>query len=116
MENTFDDTPSAPPPSPMITRKLFTHDIDVSIIKNDYELQDILKMMDIHQIDISGVRLEDRFETALCNHSALDNEITKIKMKLLYIIIANNMYRSMVEELKQYHSKKNKPLYRGFSV
>lgn len=106
VENTFDDTPSAPPPSPMITRKLFTHDIDVSIIKNDYELQDLLKMMDIHQIDISGVRLEDRFETALCNHSALDNEITKIKMKLLYIIIANNMYRSMVEELKQYHSKK----------
>jgi serine/threonine protein kinase len=106
VENTIDDTPSAPPPSPMITRKLFTHDIDISVIKDDYELQDLLKMMDIHQIDISGVRLENRFETELCNHSALNNEMTKIKMKLLYIIIANNMYRSMFEELKQYHSKR----------
>jgi hypothetical protein len=100
------DTPSAPPPSPVITRKLFTHDIDVSVIKDDYELQDLLRMMDIHQIDISGVRLEERFETALCKHSSLDNEITKIKMKLLYIIIANNMYRSMFEEKKQYYSLK----------
>lgn len=100
------DTPSAPPPSPVITQKLFTYDIDRSIIKDDYELQHLLKIMDIHQIDISGVRLEQRFETALCKHSSLNNEISKIKMSLLYIIIANNLYRSMFEELKQYHSSK----------
>jgi len=100
------DTPSAPPPSPIITRKLFMHDIDVSVIKNDYELQDLLRIMDIHQFDISGVKLEERFETALCKHSSLDNEIIKIKMKLLYVIIANNWYRSMFDELKEYQSSR----------
>lgn len=100
------DTPSGPPPSPVITQKLFTYDIDRSIIKDDYELQHLLKIMDIHQIDISGVRLEQRFETALSKHSSLNNEISKIKMSLLYIIIANNLYRSMFEEKKQYHSSK----------
>jgi hypothetical protein len=98
--------PPPPPPTPVITRKLFQYDIDVSVIKQDYELQDLLKMMDIYQIDISDVRLETRFESALCNHSAIDNEITKIKMKLLYVIIANNMYSTMFEEKKKYRSLK----------
>jgi serine/threonine protein kinase len=93
-----------PPPSPVTTRKLFNSEVDISLIQEDYELQELLKMMDIHQIDISGVRLEDRFETILCNHTTINNEITLIKMKLLYVIIANNMYRTMFEEKKKYRS------------
>lgn len=105
VENTYDETPSAPPPSPVTTRKLFNTNVDVALIKHDYELQDLLKMMDIHQIDISTVQLEERFETALSNDTRMKNDtIAKIKMKLLYIIIANNLYRTMFEEKKQYRS------------
>ena len=38
---------SPPPPSPNITRRLFNLEIDENIIKKDYELQDLLKMMNI---------------------------------------------------------------------
>ena len=55
----------APPPSPIITRKLFNVELDVSIIRKDYELQELLKMMDIHQIDVSNVTLEQRFEKSV---------------------------------------------------
>jgi hypothetical protein len=96
----------APPPSPIITRKLFNVELDVSIIKKDYELQELLKMMDIHQIDVSNVTLEQRFEKSVNDIEDAD-DVVKTKMRLLYIIIANNIYRTMFEEKKQYSSKKN---------
>ena len=96
---------SPPPPSPIITRRLFNQEIDEDIIKGDYELQDLLKTMHIHQIDVTNVILESRIENALCNMTDTTN-IIKIKVKILYIIIANNIYRSLFEEKKKYRSIK----------
>jgi serine/threonine protein kinase len=102
-----DDGVSPPPPSPVITRRIFNLEIDETIIKKDYELQDLLKFMHTYQIDVTNVILESRFENALRDiHDATD--IMKIKVKLLYIIIANNIYRTLFEEKKQYRSIKTK--------
>ena len=102
-----DSTPSPPPPSPLITRRLFNTEIDQTIIKNDYELQDLLQLM---EYDISNVTLETRFET-MVNSIPNASDIVKIKMKLLYIIIANDRYHNIFEEKKQYRSiKVNQPV------
>lgn len=101
----IDNEPNAPPPSPVKTVRLFNIEIDETIVKNDYELQDLLKMMDIHAFDVSNVTLEKRFEIAV-NAIQQATDIDKIKMKLLYIIIANDIYRNMFEEKKQYRSIK----------
>jgi len=98
---------SPPPPSPIITRRLFNLEIDENIIKNDYELQDLLKMMNISKIDVTNVILESRIENALRDMPDA-TDIMKIKVKLLYIIIANNIYRALFEEKKQYRSIKTK--------
>ncbi len=98
---------SPPPPSPIITRRLFNLEIDENIIKNDYELVDLLKMIDIYQIDVTNVILESKIENALRDLPDA-TDIMKIKVKLLYIIIANNIYRSLFEEKKQYRSIKTK--------
>lgn len=91
---------------PTHTRRLFNIEVDETVVKHDYELQELLKMMQIYQIDVKNITLESRFENAVNNiHNASD--IIKIKMKLLYIIIANNLYRSLFEEKKQYRSTKN---------
>jgi hypothetical protein len=96
---------SPPPPSPIITRRLFNLEIDEDIIKGDYELQDLLKTMHINQIDVTNVIVESRIENALRDIPDA-TDIMKIKVKLLYIIIANNIYRSLFEEKKQYRSIK----------
>lgn len=84
---------------PTHTRRLFNIEVDETVVKHDYELQELLKMMQIYQIDVKNITLESRFENAVNNiHNASD--IIKIKMKLLYIIIANNLYRSLFEEKK----------------
>ena len=93
-----------------MTRRLFNREIDETVIKNDYELQELLRMMNLYKFDISNVTLEHRFETMV---NAIPNatEIVKIKMKLLYIIIAHDMYRNIFEEKKQYNSIKiNQPV------
>lgn len=104
-DDTFEPStsPSPPPPSPVITRRLFNVDLDITIIKKDYELQELLKMMDIHQFDVANVTLENRIEKSINNIN--DTDVVKIKMRLLYIIIANDIYRSLFEEKKQYSSK-----------
>jgi len=95
--------PPPPPPSPVIARRLFNIDLDVTIIKNDYELQELLKIMDIHQFDVSNVTLENRIEKSI--HNINNTDVVKIKMRLLYIIIANGLYHSLFEEKKKYPSK-----------
>jgi len=97
-----DHDTNAPPTTPIITRRLFNTEIDQTIIKNDYELQDLLQHI---KHDISNVTLETRFET-LVNAIPNASDIVKIKMKLLYIIIANDKYRYLFEEKKLYHSIK----------
>jgi len=105
--NNKDGGVSPPPPSPVITRRIFNLEIDETIIKNDYELQDLLKFMHTYQIDVTNVILEPRIENALRDMPDA-SDIVKIKVKLLYIIIANNIYRSLFEEKKQYRSIKTK--------
>lgn len=97
--------PPPPPPSPVISRRLFNTEIDETLIKNDYELQNLLKIMEYHKFDISNVTLEKRFETMINNIQNI-TDINKTKMKLLYIIIANDIYRGLFEEKKRYISIK----------
>jgi len=94
-----------PPPSPVATTRLFNTEIDQSAITNDYEIQDLLRIMDLYKFDISNITLESRFET-LVNAIPNASEISKIKIKLLYIIIANDWYRDLFEEKKKYPSVK----------
>ena len=103
--NSTNDQLSAPPPSPIITKRLFNTEIDETIIKTDYELQELLRMMELYNFDVSNVTLETRFET-MVNAIVNVSDVFKIKMRLLYIIIANDMYRNMFEEKKHYRSIK----------
>jgi len=98
-------SPSPPPPSPVITRHIFNIEIDETIIKRDYELQELLKTIDIYQIDVRNAILESRIEDAINNIPDV-TDIAKIKLKLLYVIIANNMYHRLFEEKKRYSSSK----------
>ena len=98
---------SPPPPSPIITRGIFNLEIDENIIKKDYELQDLLRMMQMYNFDLKNVVLESRIENALRDIPDA-TDIMKIKVKILYIIIANNIYGSLFEEKKKYRSLKTK--------
>jgi hypothetical protein len=104
-DSIYDESSPPPPPSPVVTTRLFNTEIDETIIKNDYELLELLKMLELSKIDITNVTLEKRFET-MVNSLAHVSDVFKIKMKLLYIIIANDMYRNIFEEKKHYTSFK----------
>lgn len=97
--------PPPPPPSPVIIRTLFRTEIDDKVIKNDYELQQLLRTMDIYNINIEQLVLEPRYEDAIRNIPGV-SDIIKIKMRLLYIIIAYNIYQTLFEEKKLYRSIK----------
>ena len=55
--NSINDQLSAPPPTPIITKRLFNTEIDETIIKNDYELQELLRMMELYNFDVTNVTL-----------------------------------------------------------
>ena len=97
---------SPPPPSPVINHQIFNIEIDETIIKKDYELQELLKTLDIYQIDVKNAILESRIENAIRDMPDA-TDIAKIKLKLLYVIIANNMYHRLFEERKRYSSIKS---------
>jgi hypothetical protein len=50
-----DETPDTPTPSPVITRTLFRTKIDNTIITEDYELQELLRIMNMYKIDIEDI-------------------------------------------------------------
>ena len=102
-------TASAPPPTPTITQRLFNTEIEESIINKDYELQSLLHIMNIRQFSLENVTLERKIEEAI-NSIPAASDIMKIKLKILYIIIANDMYQNIFEEKKLYHSTKIKQL------
>jgi len=87
------------------TVTMFGAKIDNKTVKNDYELQALLRIINIHSIDIEYLILEPRYEEAIRKIPGA-SEILKIKMRLLYIIIALNIYRDLFEEKKKYHSDK----------
>lgn len=99
--------PPPPPPSPVIIRTLFRTEIDDKVIKTDYELQQLIRTMDIYNINIEKLVLEPRYEAAIRNIPGV-SDIIKIKMRLLYIIIAYNIYQTLFEEKKLYRSIKTK--------
>ena len=91
-----DNGTSPPPPTPVITRRLFNIDVDVSIIKNDYDLNQLVNTMDLYQFNIENVILERRIEQLVHDMSGA-SEIMKIKIKMIYIIIAHDIYRHVFE-------------------
>ena len=86
---------------------LFRIKIDNKTVKGDYELQELLRIINIYSINLEQLILEPRYETAIRNIPGA-TDIIKIKMRLLYIIIALNIYRGVFEVKKQYHSSKTK--------
>lgn len=87
------------------TVTLFRTKIDNKTVKNDYELQELLRTVHIYSINVEQLVLEPRYEDAIRNIPGA-SDIVKIKMRLLYIIIALNIYKGLFEEKKQYHSVK----------
>lgn len=82
---------------------LFRTKIDNKTVKNDYELQELLRTVHIYSINVEQLILEPRYEDAIRNIPGA-SDIVKIKMRLLYIIIALNIYKGLFEEKKQYYS------------
>lgn len=100
-------SPPPPPPSPVVTRRLFNTVLDNDIIKKDYELQKLVNIIDLYQFNVENVILESRIEQ-LINNIPNVTDILKIKIKILYVIIAHDIYRNLFEEKKRYHSTKTK--------
>lgn len=92
-----------PPISPTKIQCLFGKDIDTKLIKNDYELQSLLLKMKHRCIDIEDIRLETRIEEAIENIPNA-SDIFKIKMRIIYIIIALDCYSEIFEEKKNYRA------------
>lgn len=101
--DTSDNGTSPPPPSPVIMRRLFNIDVDETIIKNDYDLQKLVNTMEIYQFNLENVVLERRIEQLIHDIPGA-SEIMKIKMKMIYIMIAHDIYRHVFEEKKLYSS------------
>ena len=101
---------------------IFNTEISKDILATEYELQELIKIVTNSNIKIDNVVLHKRFEDKLDSLTEiLDNSskgdctldhrhIFKTKMRLLYVIIANNLYRSVFEEKKLYKSDKTKYL------
>lgn len=76
---------------------------------NDHEIQQLFEITTGTSNKLSDLVLEDAFETELskCENtqsSLLSYEIFKTKMRLLYVIIANNLYNGLFDEKKSYAS------------
>lgn len=95
-------------------RKLFNTIIQKTTLENDYELQELVNVLTNSNINIDNVVLHKKYENKLEKLSIGGDETTNIifktKLRLLYVIIANNLYRSMFEEKKLYKSDKTKYL------
>lgn len=87
------------------TITLFRTKIDNKTAKEDYELQGLLRIINLHSIDIEDLILEPRYEESIRAIPGA-SDLLKIKMRLLYIIIALNIYRDLFEEKKKYYSDK----------
>ena len=99
-----------PEPEPALdntSHRLFNTKIPNEIIESDYELQELIKIVTNSNINIDNVVLHKSFEVKISNHGDI---VFKTKMRLLYVIIANNLYRSIFEEKKLYKSNRTKYL------
>lgn len=91
-----------------IIRYLFKTPLTKDTIDTDYELQELIKLVELYvKVDLSDLVLDSKFETCIRD---ISSEITKVKMRLFYIIIANNIYKHTFEEKKLYAPDKTKHL------
>ena len=91
-----------------IIRYLFKTPLTKDTIDTDYELQELIKLVELYvKDDLSDIVLDSKFETCIRD---ISSDITKIKMRLFYIIIANNIYKHTFEEKKLYAPDKTKHL------
>ena len=93
-------------------RKLFNTVIPKDALDNDYELQELIRALTNSNINVDNVVLHKKYEDKISKIDPTlvnsDIIIFKTKLRLLYVIIANNLYRSMFEEKKLYKSEKTK--------
>ncbi len=114
-ETKHDSPPPPPSPSPSPSPSLpkihtfFNTVIDDTLIKTDYEFQTLFHTVQQHHIDITNIVLEPRFEELL-QHIPEISDILKIKLRLIYIIIALDLFWKLFEEKKKYHTLKTKHL------
>lgn len=107
--------PSPPPPSPpqiaspAKMHTFFNTVIEDALIKTDYEFQTLIHTLQRHHIDITNIILEPRFEELLQNIPEM-SDILKIKMRMIYIIIALDLFWNLFEEKKKYRTLKTKHL------
>lgn len=100
---------SAPAPAPTSAvihepvSKLFHYEIPSSAILNDYELQHLLTTMRSARIELANLALEPRIEEMI-EKIPNASPITKVKLQMIYIIIALDCYGQMFQEIKRYRS------------
>ena len=85
------------------TRRLFCYDIEESSIQNDFECQELLTTMRRARIELAGLVLEPRIEEMIENIPNTTS-ITKVKLRIIYIIIALDIYNTLFVEKKHYRS------------
>lgn len=95
--------PKTPPPTPTKTRSLFGKEIEITFIKEDYELETLLDRIKNRCIDIENMQIECRFEELIGKIPNV-TEIFKTKLRILYIIIALDCYSDFFEEKKKYRT------------
>ena len=105
--NTTTHETVAPPPSPTKMHTFFNTDIEDTLLKTDYELQTLITTIKRANIDVTKLILEPRYEEFAQNIPEI-SDMFKIKLKLLYVIIASNLYWKLFEEKKEYRSLKTK--------
>jgi serine/threonine protein kinase len=96
-------TPAAPIPEKIHT--FFGIEITDTVLNTDYELQGLLKIMNLQDIDITNLILEPRFEALIHKIPDVSN-ILQIKIRILYIIIACNNYNRLFVEKKTYRASR----------
>jgi len=112
-------SPSPPPPSsppfsdPNMTM-LFSTPIHNSDIYDDSELEKLVNTLKEHNIKVNDIELEEMYEneiTRCCDEIIMklpeSIEIFKTKMRLIYVIIANNLHHEIFQSKKVYDTKRD---------
>lgn len=86
---------------------LFCQEIPSSQIIKDEELLDLLSILRRADIEVDKLRLEPKIEEII---QSIPNTspIFKVKMRIIYVIIALDIYASLFQEKKRYESVRSK--------
>jgi len=82
---------------------LFNTKITESELNNENELQELLKTMHELRINLTNLILEPRIEEMI-EKIPNASSIMKVKLRIIYIIIAHDIYSTLFKEKKHYHS------------